>query len=263
MKKSRSSISSDSESGKRCYRGHWKLAEDEKLQLLVEQHGPQNWNFIADHLEGRSGKSCRLRWYNQLDPNINKKPFTTEEEQRLLAAHRIYGNKWALIARYFKGRTDNTVKNQFHIMMARRKRERFSVQGHLSHSKFQNFQKFGTSSMSSLHSLSFSQSTMTTDSFSVDIFGGGKKKHLGPSISSCANEPSQGIPVVHEVVPQSFKFSNFAGVYESEKMLNLEGLDDNSTACWNLKMASEQDQGDGSITHKAVPFIDFFGVGIS
>lgn len=55
MKKSRSSISSDSESGKRCNRGHWKPAEDEKLQLLVEQHGPQNWKFIADHLEGRSG----------------------------------------------------------------------------------------------------------------------------------------------------------------------------------------------------------------
>ena len=72
-----------------------------------------------------------------------------------------------------------------------------------------------------------------------------------------------GIPVVHEVVPQSFKFSNLAGVYESEEMLNLEGLDDNSNAFWNLKMASEQDQGDGSMTHKAVPFIDFFGVGIS
>lgn len=58
MKKSRSSTSSDSESGKRWHRGHWKPAEDEKLQQLVEQHGPQNWNFIADHLEGRSGNTA-------------------------------------------------------------------------------------------------------------------------------------------------------------------------------------------------------------
>lgn len=153
----------------------------------------KKWAFQTNFFLCIVGKSCRLRWYNQLDPNINKKPFTTEEEQRLLAAHRIYGNKWAFIARYFKGRTDNTVKNQYHIMMARRKRQSFSVQGHRSHSKFQNLQKLVTSSMSSLHSLSFSQSTMATDSFSVDIFGRGRKKHLGPSISSCANETSHGL----------------------------------------------------------------------
>ncbi|GLT54436.1 hypothetical protein SLA2020_276350 [Shorea laevis] len=75
--------SSSTDSG-RCHRGHWMPAEDEKLQELIAQYGPQNWDFIAEHLEGRSGKSCRLRWYNQLDPNINKKPFTEEEEEGFL-----------------------------------------------------------------------------------------------------------------------------------------------------------------------------------
>lgn len=47
----------DSGHSKLCARGHWRPAEDTKLKELVALYGPQNWNLIAEKLEGRSGKT--------------------------------------------------------------------------------------------------------------------------------------------------------------------------------------------------------------
>ncbi|KAF0925769.1 hypothetical protein E2562_018429 [Oryza meyeriana var. granulata] len=103
-------------------KGSWSPEEDELLRGAVARHGPRNWTAISEEVPGRSGKSCRLRWCNQLSPGVHRRPFTPEEDALIVAAHGKYGNKWATIARLLDGRTDNSVKNHWNSSLRRNRR---------------------------------------------------------------------------------------------------------------------------------------------
>lgn len=111
-------------------KGPWTTDEDSLLLHLVQEIGPEKWVVIATKIKTRSGKQCRERWHNHVNPCLNKTPFSANEEELIDELHTKLGSKWAAIAKHLPGRSDNAIKNYWNTLMQRRYR-RTSKKPHL------------------------------------------------------------------------------------------------------------------------------------
>jgi hypothetical protein len=113
--------------------GTWSPEEDAALMNAVKEqtNGPtpvyKTWRQLSRAVAGRTGKQCRERWHNHLDPTVQKKPWSPEELAVLETAHQVHGNKWSTIALLLPGRTDNQVKNRVNLDAIRRLREQIAL----------------------------------------------------------------------------------------------------------------------------------------
>jgi myb proto-oncogene protein len=92
----------------------WSKEEDEILKAWVKEHGTKTLNIASrEVLLGRTSHHIRDRWFNYLNPKIDKSPFTIEEEFKVLVLFQIFGTNWSLIQYYLPHRSARFIHSKF------------------------------------------------------------------------------------------------------------------------------------------------------
>jgi len=107
-------------------RGAWLPWEDEALWAAVTENKKREgligdekieWRKVAMSVPNRTHKQCRERWRYTLSPQVNRGPWSKEEDETILRLQQSIGNKWTEIAKECNGRTENCVKGRWKAMM--------------------------------------------------------------------------------------------------------------------------------------------------
>ncbi|KAI3921949.1 hypothetical protein MKX01_005638 [Papaver californicum] len=96
--------------------GRWTVEEDKRLKVAVLLSGAKTWQKIAQFIPGRTQAQCRERWVNCLDPSLNLKEWTEEEDCQLKVAVEEYGHCWSKVAASVPGRTDNKCMRRWKVL---------------------------------------------------------------------------------------------------------------------------------------------------
>lgn len=99
------------------YRHVFSTEEDSILQQCVLKYGTHNWDLISQHLPNRNGRQCKERWCTYLSPEVNRTPWSSEEDALLYDLVQKYGKKWGILMTFFHNRTTNNVKNRWNTIM--------------------------------------------------------------------------------------------------------------------------------------------------
>lgn len=99
--------------------------EDAALTKIINEIGTHDWVAVAKQMKTRNPRQCRERWNNYLKPDLVSAPWTPEEDALLEEKYSQYGAGWNTIAKFFQGRSDNSLRNRYmKLYRAKMKKEK-------------------------------------------------------------------------------------------------------------------------------------------
>lgn len=102
----------------------WTKEEDTLLLTLVHtMQWPMKWTVVSHSLPDRTGKQCRERYVNHLNPRLKSSDWTPLEDATIFHLYNTIGSHWAKMSKIIPGRTDNGIKNRFHNIRRQYERE--------------------------------------------------------------------------------------------------------------------------------------------
>ncbi|EOB11524.1 Pre-mRNA-splicing factor CEF1 [Nosema bombycis CQ1] len=94
----------------------WKCNEDKIIKLGVMKYGFNKWNKICSLLVNRTPLECKERWFNYLDPEINKDDWSLEECNKLIEVAACLKPQWRLIGTIL-GRNDQDCYEKYNKLV--------------------------------------------------------------------------------------------------------------------------------------------------
>jgi hypothetical protein len=102
----------------------WTKEEDALLVNIVKAMKiPMKWSVVAQSLVERTGKQCRERYVNHLNPRLKVTDWNALEDAMVFHLYSSLGSHWAKMSKIIPGRTDNGIKNRFHNLRRQFERE--------------------------------------------------------------------------------------------------------------------------------------------
>lgn len=188
--------------------------EDIELSRIIAINGPKKWDQIALSMPGRTGRQCRDRFQNYLNPSLTNGPWTREEDKLLEQKVKEVGQHWNKISRFFNGRSSNNIKNRWYTYICKQKQKQHQIIEEINLHK--NRQKLGSNTAENDHN--YMNNEYVADKYINNINNNSSNKYSSNEVSSnlLSNE-NHNLKFAPHFIDKGYNFDNLTTNTKNEK----------------------------------------------